>query len=213
MIRASMEKNNKRIWRVLLFVGCLIFFITFIFTSAGNYLAIDEKPKKSDVIIVLSGGGIDRLEKGVVLYEKGFSDRLMISNSNEDKLYETALKMGVPSKSIILENHARSTTENAAFTINLMGKHKFRSAIVVSSNYHMRRVKNNYEKVNKKEWFTFIYCSSNYNSYNPKRWWKRKDNLTITMKEYVKIVGNHMGIHGDRAKVILENLLIRVFYR
>ena len=39
--------------------------------EAGDFLVINEKPEKSDVVIVLSGGGIERIEKAVELYKKG----------------------------------------------------------------------------------------------------------------------------------------------
>jgi uncharacterized SAM-binding protein YcdF (DUF218 family) len=113
--------------------------------------------------MLLSDGKIERLVKGVDLYKKGYAPYLMISNGNEESLYEAALKMGIPPKSIILENHARSTTENAIFTISIMEKHKLQSAIVVSSNYHMRRVKTNYDIANKGIGLNFIYCSSHTN--------------------------------------------------
>jgi hypothetical protein len=158
------------------------------------------------VIIVLSGGKLDRLVRGVELYKKGFAPYLMISNGNEENLYEAALKMGIPPKSIILKKHARSTTENADFTIRIMEKHKLQSAIVVSSNYHMRRVKNNYDIANKGIGLNFIFCSS-HRSFNPTSWWKRKENLIITINEYVKLLGNYFGIHGDNTKNSLKFLL------
>ena len=55
-------------------------------------------------------------------------------------------QMGVPNDSIILENNATSTRESAFFTKELMIQQQFQSAIVVSSNFHMRRVKSNYQK-------------------------------------------------------------------
>jgi hypothetical protein len=180
--------------------------VTVLLKNAGNYLDVNENPKKSDVIIVLSGGRIDRLEKGVDLYNQGQAPFLMISNGSEERLYETALKMGVPSKSIILENEARSTTENAILTIDLMEKHDLQSAIVVSSNYHMRRVKSNYEKANRNKDLKILYCSAKDIIYKPNNWWKTKENRNITMGEYLKMLGNYLGIHGEKAKKLLEIL-------
>jgi uncharacterized SAM-binding protein YcdF (DUF218 family) len=194
--------SYKKQWWIIGVLG-ILFLLSFIFRGAGNFLVIDEKPIKSDVIIVLSGGRIDRLEKGVELYKKGFAPYLMISNGNEESLFKAAMNMGVPSRSIILENHARSTTDNALFTIKLMEKHNLNSAIVVSSDYHMRRVKTNYHKANKGVGFNFIYCSSQNASFNPAYWWKGKGNLFNTLSEYMKILGNYFGIHGDKAKGVL----------
>ena len=55
--------------------------------EAGDFLVINEKPEKSDVVIVLSGGGIERIEKAVEIYNKGFAPYIMLSNGQEDNLY------------------------------------------------------------------------------------------------------------------------------
>lgn len=63
--------------RIIILCGILLF-IMMIVKSAGNFLVVDEKPEKSDVIIVLSGGE-GRLEKGVALYKAGFAPFLLLS--------------------------------------------------------------------------------------------------------------------------------------
>ncbi len=192
---------------IFLIIGiALVFSIIMMLKEAGNFLVINEKPVKSDVIIVLSGGGIERVEKGVELYKNGFAPYLMISNGQEDGLYGAAQKLGVPSGSIILENQANSTKENALFTKTLMKKHQFESAIVVSSDYHMRRVKGNYEKAISSSGLKLIYCSVSDNGYDSDNWWATRDNRRATYIEYVKLVGNYFGFHGNDAKKILNEM-------
>lgn len=195
----------KRKWVILMMIGIVLTVMTMM-KEAGDFLVINEKPVKSDVIIVLSGGGIERLEKGVGLYNKGFASYIMISNGQEDSLYEAALKMGVPNDSIILENSARSTTENALFTKELMIEHQFQSAIVVSSNYHMRRVKSNFTKAISNSRIKLIYSSVPDNGYDPSRWWKTKEGRQTTFTEYVKLAGNFFGFHGNDAKEVFAQL-------
>ena len=104
------NNNNNRIFLVSLFM----------LKEAGDFLVINEEPEKSDVVIVLSGGGIERIEKAVEIYNKDFAPYIMLSNGQEDNLYEALLQMGVPNDSIILENNASSTRESAFFTKELM---------------------------------------------------------------------------------------------
>ena len=78
--------------RIIILCGVLLF-IMMIVKSAGNFLVVDEKPEKSDVIIVLSGGE-GRLEKGVTLFKEGFAPYLLLSNGSVDQLYERALQLG-----------------------------------------------------------------------------------------------------------------------
>lgn len=103
--------------RIIILCGVL-FIITIIVKSAGNFLVSDEKPVKSNVIIVLSGGE-GRLEQGVALFNEGFTPYLPLSNGSVGQLYEWALQLGVPGDSIILENQSTSTLENARFSKKL----------------------------------------------------------------------------------------------
>lgn len=207
-------RGNTTVKSIFLLIGiALVFAVIIILKEAGNFLVIDEKPVKSDVVIVLSGGGIDRLEKGVELYKKGFAPYVMISNGQEDGLYEAAQQQGVPSDSIILENQARSTKENALFTKELMQKYQFQSAIIVSSNYHMRRVKSSYEKAISNSKLKLIYCSVSDNGYDSDNWWETRENRKATYIEYVKLVGNYFGFHGDDAKDVLNKLFLSNFQK
>lgn len=205
-------RGNTMVKSIFLIIGiALVFAVIIMLKEAGNFLVIDEKSAKSDVVIVLSGGGIERLEKGVELYKKGFAPYVMISNGQEDGLYEAAQQLGVPSDSLILENQARSTKENALFTKNLMQKHQFQSAIIVSSNYHMRRVKSNYEKAISNSGMKLIYCSVSDNEYDSVRWWATRENRRATYIEYVKLIGNYFGFHGDDSKKALNKMFLSIF--
>ena len=115
--------------------------------------------------------------------------------------------MGVPSDSIILENNATSTTESAYLTKDLMIQHQFHSAIVVSSNYHMRRVQKNYQRAISNSDIKLIYCSVPGNGYTPSRWWTTEENRRTTFIEYTKLAGNYFGFHGKDAKECTKSII------
>ncbi len=195
----------KRIGLSIIIIG--IFLISLIMLKeAGDFLVINEEPEKSDVVIVLSGGGIERIEKAVELYKNGYAPYIMISNGQEDNLYAAIQQMGVPVSSIILENNASSTTESAYFTKELMIQHQFQSAIVVSSNFHMRRVKSNFQKAISNSEIKLIYCSVSDNGYTPSKWWTTEESRRTTYIEYTKLAGNYFGFHGKDAKEVLNQL-------
>ena len=189
--------------RIIVLCGVL-FFIIMIVKFAGAFLVVDEKPVKSDVIIVLSGGE-GRLEKGVTLFKEGFAPYLLLSNGSVDQLYERALQLGVPADSIILENQSTSTLENARFSKEVMLKYQFHSAIVVSSNSHMRRVKVLFDHTFKNSEIQLVYSSGVNPSYNPNQWWLTKYDRNTTFSEYIKLAGNILGFHGDNAKKVLSS--------
>lgn len=197
-----MAKYNILILSILMMLIAALILIK----EAGNFLVIDEDPIQSDVIVILSGGGIERLIKGAELFEKGYAPYVIISNGLEDNLYEAIKNMGVPGDSIILETKASSTTENALFTEELMMQHQFDSAIIVSSNYHMRRVKSNFTKVFSNSEVKLTYTSVPDNGYDAERWWTTSKNRQTTYIEFVKLAGNYMGFHGIEAKNRLNAL-------
>lgn len=194
---------SKKLFALMVVVGIIV---VAIFSFAGRFLVIDEKPQKSEAIIVLTGGGIDRLERAVRLYKQNKAQYLIISNGTEDNYYQEAILMGVARQSILLENQADSTTDSAVYTIDMMEKHRLKSAIVVSSNYHMRRVKQNFNKITADKNITLTYCASKDKYFQPNKWWATGDSINMTFNEYSKLIGNAFGIHGDTAKEILKTI-------
>jgi uncharacterized SAM-binding protein YcdF (DUF218 family) len=201
-ILSTTRKIRNMFFSMLLLV---LFFMLF----AGRFLVIDEEPKKVDVLIVLSGGE-GRLEKAIELYHSGYASKLIVSNGLADDLWENAALL-LPTSSIILEKEADSTYESAVYVKKLLNKYKFHSAIVVSSDFHMRRVKYNFHRVYEGSDHELIYVASD-TSYNPKVWWMNKRSFGITISEYIKIIGNTFGVHGNEAKRTLYRYFEMFFY-
>lgn len=160
----------------------------------------DEEPVKSDVIIVLSSGE-GRLEKAVKLYQEGFA-----YYGSVEQLYERAQSLGVPTEAILLEVKSTSTIENARFSKEVMLQHKFQSAIVVSSNFHMRRVKILFDQTFRKSDIELTYSSGESKAYDPNKWWFEKWNRDTIFTEYIKLIGNLFGFHGDDSKKYLKKV-------
>ena len=187
-----------------IFIGILLLGIVLI-NFAGYFLIVDEKPVKSDVIIVLSGGP-GRLEKGVKLYKEGYAPDLLLTNGSEEQLYERALALGVPTDHILMEVKSASTFDNAIFSKEIMLEKHFKSAIVVSSKSHMRRVKVLYDQTFRNSGIRLTYVTGENQTYNPSAWWLEESNRKTTMREYVKLVGNLLGYHGTESKKVLKKI-------
>lgn len=170
------------------------------FLEAGNFLVEDELPKKVDVIVVLAGDKGYRTEYGVKLFKEGYASKLIFTGGEIYKdvtaaalMKKHAVDLGVLEKDIVLEEKADSTYENAAFTKELMLKNKFNSAIIVSSNYHMKRSKMLFDRVFKDTNINLIYCASNDQYFNPNKWWASNKSVMITFNEYLKFIGYFWG--------------------
>jgi len=198
-----MMRVDKVVKKHALFISLIIFLsaVTVIFAFyAGELLVVDEKPQKSDVIIVLAGDHGARTGLGARLFQQGYAPYFMVSGGQvyhattaADLMAAHAVELGIPEKSIILESRADSTYQNAVFTKELIHKYDFKSAIIISSNYHMRRVKLIFQREFFGSGVSLTYCAATDPEYNPHRWWATNKSLLITFDEYIKFIGYSLG--------------------
>lgn len=204
-VKSKTTKLTKK--RLFVYLGILVLFIGFF--NAGRFLSLTEPPKHADVIIVLSGG-TGRVEKAAELYKDGYAPAILLSNSKEltsasGDMVQTALALGISQDVIFTEKAALSTYQNAEFTLPIMKEHGFESAIVVSSDFHMRRVKFIFDRVYKNSEIKLSYVGSD-SGYNAKRWWSDGKSRETTFNEYVKMIGNTFGYNGPEAKNALDQI-------
>lgn len=109
----------------------------------------------------------------------------MLSIASEEGLRtQQAIVLGISDAALLLEEEATSTYTNAVYTKELMETHGLRSAIVVSSDYHMRRVKLIFDRVYKDSGIELTYVTSQRND---QMWYKDRANVWYTFTEFVKI--------------------------
>ncbi|MFC6649007.1 YdcF family protein [Paenibacillus rhizoplanae] len=172
-------------------------------------MIISQFPKQADVIIILSGGE-GRVEQGVKLFQEGYAPQLLLSNSQEitgpaGDMRQTALSLGIREDAILTEDAAESTYQNAQFTLPIMKQKGFKSAIVVSSDFHIRRVKFIFDHVYRKSGIELTYIGAD-SGYNANAWWSDRYSRETTFNEYIKMIGNAFGYNGPEAKGSLEQI-------
>lgn len=119
---------------------------------------VHERPPQDqyDVIIVLGARVLangkpgrtltNRIQRAVELYHAGYAQYLLVSGGGGPTEHREAHVMksiarsqGVPEKSIYCEAISRNTMQNAAASINIMQARRWRSALIVTDRFHMRR--------------------------------------------------------------------------
>ncbi|MBN2412653.1 YdcF family protein [candidate division KSB1 bacterium] len=192
--------------KIILSVISLIALII-IFLSAGNWLVIENEIKKSDVIIVISGGHGERVRHAVNLYHKNYADTLLISGCPGNENYNEAIPMrdlavslGVPPGNIILdvlEDHGLGTGEQAVTIREVLKKHHFESGILVTSNFHTRRASFIFKRAFKNLNIKLSVAYPDKDSFDPNKWWKTRRNFTRVMSEFVKLVWYWISYSGN----------------
>lgn len=131
-----------------------------------NKLRVEPVINKADTIVVLGAGvtqggwpgkaSLERTVKGVILYKKGLANKIIFSGGWDHDGYIASAKamaavakdLGVPPNAIIIEDQSHNTFENAKFTKDLMEKNQMKSALLVTSDSHMRRSAMVFTKLN-----------------------------------------------------------------
>lgn len=133
----------------------LLFHTPFIWFLAAP-LKITDAPGKVDAIVVFGGGvgetgspgksTIERARFAAWLYLKGYADKIIFSSgytyiyNDAENMKLIAMSMGVSGNDIILEQKANNAYENVIFSRDILAFHKWRSIILISSLYNMRRL-------------------------------------------------------------------------
>jgi len=162
----SWEVRLRRLYRsargrVVLVAGALaLVYLAFFETSLPWWMAGPlqraETPRSADAIVVFAGGvgesgtaggGYqERVKQAIDLYHAGFATHIVFSSGYVGPFEEAqimrnlAVQQGqIPPEAIILETKAANTYANVAYTRRILADHQWKSILLVSSPYHMRR--------------------------------------------------------------------------
>ncbi|MGI8315490.1 YdcF family protein [Halobacillus mangrovi] len=167
------------------FLFLFIIFVITLFILGPEYLKAESSPEKSDAIILLSGGE-ERLEQAVKLYKDERANKIILTNSTEHwTKVETVSERGIPTQDLLEEPKATSTFENATLSKEIMKEHNFKSAIVVTSDYHARRTKMTFDRVYESDiQLSYSFADS---FFNPNDGLTERETKTV-FTEYVKMI-------------------------
>lgn len=189
-------KINRKAKIQLLFVLLILSILLIIGKYAGRFLVTGDLPQKSDVIVILAGDKGFRTERGIELYEAGYAPYIIVSGgplymntTYADLMKNHIIEHGIPADVVIKESRSDSTYQNALYSKEIMKKKGFKSAIIVSSSYHMRRVKMVFDRAFKNTGIKLVYCYARDPLFNPDRWWSNNSSIMKVFNEYVKFIG------------------------
>lgn len=163
--RGRWEDRLRRLYastrrRTIEIVGALALTYILLFETPAVWmlaapLRIEEAPRTADAVVVFAGGvgesgqaggGYqERLERAVDLYRGGYAPRIVISSGfvfafkEAEVMRALAIAQGIPADAVLLETHASNTYENVVLTRAILAAHDWRSILLVSSPYHMKR--------------------------------------------------------------------------
>ncbi|WP_165980617.1 YdcF family protein [Macrococcus carouselicus] len=172
-----------------------LFFIIFIIGESIIFPA-GESAEPSDIIIVLNGD-TGRLEEAARLYHKGYGEKVLLTPVTDDKFnnflsVNKATELGIPETALIIDYEATSTYQNAVIAKNVMIEHNFNRAVIVTSDYHVKRTRLVFNRV-VPDHFTLCYVGTLNNK--GQKWYQRKDRQFIWEREFLRNWGYRFGLY------------------
>ncbi len=177
--------------------------------GAGYFLVVRDPISSSDGIVVLSGGGVERLEHAVNLVLKGTAKKIIftetgdvdagtgvkVTRGEEDR----AAQLGVRKVDIIVtEGISRTTLEEARAVLALAKEREWKKLIIVTDSFHSRRTKMIFLDV-----FSGSRIRIRVNPvdeanywYKPSRWFLDSEFRKATVYEYMSMIFYILRIDG-----------------
>jgi len=185
----------------LLFVVALCAVVYFarhpILRFAAESWVVDEPPGHADALVVLSDDNFyaDRATQAAQLFREGVAPTVVASgrrlrpNAGISELMEHDLvERGVPKEKIVRLSHdADSTREEAASVAKLARESRWKSIVVVTSNYHTRRARYIYSRMFPAG-ITVRVTSAKDGSFDPQRWWEKRESVKLFVRELAGMV-------------------------
>ena len=115
---------------------------------------LSQKPERANAIVLLQGDRFDRMEKAAALFRCGYADVLLLTGNNDligphirpgesnvslSEMVGRLKDMGVPEDSIVLDDRALHTGDQARNVVKIARARGWKSFIIVSSAYNVLR--------------------------------------------------------------------------
>jgi uncharacterized SAM-binding protein YcdF (DUF218 family) len=160
--------------------------------APARFLVREDPLAAADVVVVLAGDpDYERTATAARLVLSGWG-RLLVLTGGEpgpgdsaESLRERALSLGVPSDRIRLETTSHSTREAMLATAPLLRAERVRTAIVVTSPYHLRRA----AAAARRAWpgVTVLSRAASPAAWRPEGWWRDHERRKVVFTEYAKL--------------------------
>lgn len=188
-------------------IFCIVLYLVRrpILSFLGEAWIVEDPIDRADALIVLGDDNFyaDRATRAAELFREGkapvvvASGRRLRPNAGISELMEHDLiERGVPKDKIVRLTHdADSTQEEAEAVKKLVKERKWRSVIVVTSNYHTRRARYIFHKVFPQGVEARV-ASARDGDFDPQHWWKKRKAIKELTHEFAGMLEAIWDLHG-----------------
>jgi uncharacterized SAM-binding protein YcdF (DUF218 family) len=179
----------------------------------GRFMAREDPLQKADAIFVFAGKYIERPLEAADLYKSGYAPRIVVTRATaqqatfelerrqvripteEDLTSDMLRQVGVPPDALIRPQFVHDNTAEEVRTLRELAlQHGWRRVIVVSSKYHLRRIRVAVRSYLRGTGIEVVARASRYDSSEPDRWWTRRSDMRTLATEVPKLMAYALGI-------------------
>ena len=183
------------------------------FVRLGHFMAAEDPLAKADAIFVFAGRYVERPLEAADLYRSGYAPVIVVTRAVADQAIfelerrgiriptehdltkEALLKVGIPPEALIEPDVIHDNTREEARTLRELALgQKWRRVILVSSKYHLRRVKLAARRELRGTGVEVLARGSRYDPSLPERWWTRRADLRWLLTEVPKLIAYALGV-------------------
>ena len=187
---------KKKYWLIITLLALVFLTSNYWLTAYGQFLVVNERTRRCDAIVVLSGETVPRVAKAVELYKQGYAGLIIMSGggrltsklTDADLMMIEAVDLGVSSSVLLKEDKSESTYENAVNVKKIIVEHHIKSFLLITSNYHTRRSKYVFEHALKGTGVEFVTVSAPDNKFSPNTWWKNHEGQQKALTELANMI-------------------------
>ena len=179
----------------------------------GSFLAAEDELARADAIFVFAGTQAERPLEAVDLFEAGYAPVIVLTRPTDEEAVEllsrrgivlptrfalmrdVLRKLGIPDTAIVVPDRLHDNTAQEAESLRTLAVARgWRRVILVSSKYHLRRVRMATRRALRGTNVEILLRASRYDPAMPSRWWRRRSDLRQILWEVPKVIGYAVGV-------------------
>lgn len=203
------EQPTKPNWRrrVILCAALLLalyFLLPVGLNALGTCLVRQDALAPADIVVSLGGGhACSRHFFAAELYRRSLAKKVVLTGLNftrgedEEKVTRRFLiNLGIAEADILLLKNVRNTRREAEALGQLMQEQHWQSALLVTDPYHTRRACYTFQRANPALTFSAAALPPGPQVWQPERWWSRRGDMYLTVRECLAWVNTLIGGMG-----------------
>jgi uncharacterized SAM-binding protein YcdF (DUF218 family) len=219
MLRSSQHKTSSQAGGVIssliallaaIFILTVLYFARHpIFRLIGEGWVIEDTLDRSDAILILSDDNFyaDRATRAAQAYRQGLAPVVVASGRRlrpyagiAELMEHDLIERGVPKDKILRVAHdADNTREESIALAQFARQKKWRSVIVVTSNYHTRRARYIFAHVFPQD-IRVQVTGARDGDFDPEQWWEKRISVKQLAREMAAMLVAVWEQHGGFAK-------------